>query len=237
MLKFILKYKNYFLFLAYLILVVSFFKFISYELNIQDYKTIPYLNIINYLDGKINTNIFNLTLYFFIFSIIWILLLGFISPLLILCGFFLNPYLATIVVSFANALSGSILFYLSKTYFKKQILNRIPKKINVVINFINKNLIIYFFIFRLLGGFGIPSQLQNILPALTKINLIQYFYISFIGCLPIMYLTTSIGYSIKYLGSINSFEISILKETNFIIFVTLFVSILLLFQYYKKKLK
>ena len=57
-----------------------------------------------------------------------------------------------------------------KKFFKKFL-----KKFQTLINFLNQDSRYYFLLFRILGGFGTPSPLQNIIPILLKLILKNIF--------------------------------------------------------------
>ena len=94
----------------------------------------------------------------------------------------------------------------------------------------------YFFIFRLAGGFGAPSQVQNLIPSLTKIKIYNYVYISFFGCLPIYYVSTSIGYSLKFISDIKNLNINVFSNANFLISITIIFVILIAIKQIKKRI-
>ena len=94
----------------------------------------------------------------------------------------------------------------------------------------------YFLIFRIAGGFGVPSQLQNLLPSLTEISLKNYLIISFFGCLPIFYVTTSIGYSIRFISDISNINTSIFSNPKTIIFITFLILVIWVGKKMKSKL-
>lgn len=170
-----------------------------------------------------------LYLLLFILSFFWLLFLGFVSPLLLVAGYILNPYLAAMIISASNALAGSILIATFRNFKINLMFFQDSQNYKKIINFINKNILFYFFIFRLCAGFGIPSQIQNLIPLFTNINIINYFIISLFGCLPIFYISCKIGDLMNYL----SFE----EAYNFgeIFFNILIVSIVLIVIFIIKK--
>lgn len=178
-------------FYSFFCLLVSIFFYDFFEfgnidqLNIQNIKN----KIINVVSEK------KIVLYILLFllSFLWLLFLGFVSPILLIAGYMLNPYLSALVIALSNALAGSVLVFTLR-YLNiriKQI--ETNKSYSKIINFINQNVNFYFFIFRICAGFGVPSQIQNLLPLFTKIKILNYFFISLIGCLPIFYISCKIG--------------------------------------------
>ncbi len=230
-----MKKLKYFLASFYLILILLFFYKSGQILEIS------YLNDFSFqkLEFKLNeikkNNYYLLTFYLFVFSLLWTLFLGFISPILLLTGFLLSPIQGAIIVSIANSLSGAILTVLIRNFFIKDIKKIFSEKIDRIINLIEKNVNLYFFIFRLAGGFGAPSQIQNLIPSLTKIKILNYIIISFFGCLPIYYVSTSIGYSLKFISEIKDLNVNVFSNLNFIITITIIIVIIIVIKLLKKR--
>ena len=137
----------YFLFLKFDISRINDF---SYYKNIQD-------NIENVIGEKL---VFNIIL-FFIFSIIWVVLLGFGSPILILSGIIFGKWIGTFI-SLVSISLGTLFLYMIGKYFFSDLINQILK--NKFANFIErfqKNEFFYFLAFRAAGGLGIPCYFQN----------------------------------------------------------------------------
>ena len=64
-------------------------------------------------------------------------------------------------------------------------------------NFFKKNELLYFTIFRFIGGGGIPYGIQNVLPVLFDISTRNYFLGSFIGSGPPMFVSAALGAGIE----------------------------------------
>ena len=60
-----------------------------------------------------------------------------------------------------------------------------------------KNDLIYFMGFRFIGGGGTPYAIQNILPILFDMSLKKYLIATFIGSMPSMFVTVSLGSGIE----------------------------------------
>ena len=199
---------KYILALIYLILIFIFLFKSSQILEINSVSELSFENLQKKLDNIKENNYFLLSFYLFLFSFIWTLFLGFISPILLIVGYMLSPFQGAIIVSLANAISGSILTVIVRNYFVYDLNKYFSSKINKIINFLEKDINLYFFIFRLAGGFGVPSQIQNLIPSLTKIKVLNYIFVSLIGCLPIYYISTTIGYSLNFISDIKNLNIN-----------------------------
>jgi uncharacterized membrane protein YdjX (TVP38/TMEM64 family) len=64
-------------------------------------------------------------------------------------------------------------------------------------DFFNKNDFIYFTIFRFIGGGGTPYAVQNVLPILFDMSIKKYFFATFIGSAPSMFVTIALGSGIE----------------------------------------
>jgi len=67
-----------------------------------------------------NENYLFLTVVFFIFCIIWVLLLGFAMPLLIFSGFVFGKWWGILIVLTATTVGATLLYMLAGFFFVKQ---------------------------------------------------------------------------------------------------------------------
>ena len=231
-----MKILKYCLAIFYLILIMLFLYKSSQILEISSLNDLSFQELKFKLNEIKKNDYYLLIFYLLIFSFIWTLFLGFISPLLLIAGFLLSPIQGALIVSLANSISGAILTVLIRNYFISDIKKIFNKKIERIINFIEKNVNLYFLIFRLVGGFGTPSQIQNLIPSLTNIRIFNYVITSFFGCLPIYYVSTSIGYSLNFITKIKNLNISVFSNLNFLVTITIIITILILIKQIKKRL-
>ena len=66
-----------------------------------------------------NQNLIIFSVIFFIFSIIWILLLGFASPLALASGFIFGKYFGTLISVISFSIGCTILYMLVYLYFRE----------------------------------------------------------------------------------------------------------------------
>ena len=137
-------------------------------------------------------NIFLLLVLFSIFSIIWILLLGFGSPIILFAGFVFGQWLGTVVTVISFTIGATLLYSLVNLFFKDFIKNRFSVKIGKFINLFNKNDFLYFTLFRFTGG-GMPFAIQNILPVIFNMKIKKYFFSTLLGIIPGIFILASIG--------------------------------------------
>ena len=133
-----------------------------------------------------NENFIFLTVIFFIFCIIWILLLGFAMPLLIFAGFVFGKWWGITIALTATTIGATLLYILVGFFFRETIKNKLAPKFSKLRDFFNKNDILYFTSFRFIGGGGAPYAVQNVLPILFDMPLKNYIIATFIGSSPSM---------------------------------------------------
>ncbi len=142
-------------------------------------------------------NFIFLTLVFFIFSIIWVLLLGFAMPLLLFSGFVFGKWWGITIVLTSTTLGATFLYMLVGYFFRETIKEKLAPKFSKLREFFIKNDILYFMSFRFIGGGGAPYAVQNVLPILFNMSIKNYFIATFIGSMPSMFVTVSLGSGIE----------------------------------------
>ena len=174
--------------LYFLFSIVDIKDLMSYEF-IRSNKDI----ILKYKDE----NFLFLTIIFFIFSIIWVLFLGFAMPLLIFSGFVFGKWWGILIVLTATTIGAALLYILVGFFFREAIKEKLAPKFSKLKEFFNKNDIIYFTCFRFVGGGGVPYAVQNILPVLFSMPVRNYVIATFIGSMPSMFVTVALGSGIE----------------------------------------
>tara|TARA_B100000945_G_scaffold79815_1_gene61593 strand:- start:3448 stop:4095 length:648 start_codon:yes stop_codon:yes gene_type:complete len=140
-----------------------------------------------------NENFLFLTILFFLFCIIWVLLLGFAMPLLIFGGFVFGTMWGTIIVLTSTTIGATLLYKLVGVFFRDLIEEKLAPKYNNLKEFFRRNDIAYFMFFRFVGGGGTPYAIQNVLPILFDMPVKNYVIATFIGSIPSMFLTVAVG--------------------------------------------
>ena len=144
-----------------------------------------------------NENFLFLAIIFFIFCIFWVLLLGFAMPLLIFAGFVFGKWWGITIVLTSTTIGAALLYMLVGFFFRDAIKEKLAPKFSKLREFFIKNDIIYFTSFRFVGGGGTPYAVQNVLPVLFNMSLKNYIIATFIGSMPSMFVTVSLGDGIE----------------------------------------
>ena len=177
---------------------------------IFNYLEIDRLNDYSYIrdksqalkEYKSNHLLFFIILFFF-FCIIWIFLMGFATPLAVTSGVVFGNWLGTLT-SVIGITVGATLFYIFVgLYFREIIIKHLEHRISKFKNLFQRNEFLYYLIFRLSGGAGIPFVLQNSLPLLFDMKVKNYFYSSLLGLVPGLFILNSLGAGIEKLIQVN----------------------------------
>ena len=107
---------------------------------------------------------------FFLFSIIWVSLLGFGSPLLIISGILFGKWIGTFVSVLSISVGALIIYSIAQFFFKDLVHNLFEKRFIKYFHLFKKREFNYFLLFRLCGGLGIPFGPQNVLPVIFNIT-------------------------------------------------------------------
>ena len=144
-----------------------------------------------------NENFLFLTIIFFIFSIVWILLLGFAMPLLIFSGFVFGKWWGILIVLTSTTIGATLLYMLVGLFFREAIKEKLAPKFSKLKEFFIKNDILYFMSFRFIGGGGSPYAVQNVLPILFDMSVKNYVIATFVGSMPSMFVIVALGSGIE----------------------------------------
>ena len=144
-----------------------------------------------------NENFLFLTIIFFIFSIVWVLLLGFAMPLLIFSGFVFGKWWGILIVLTSTTIGATLLYMLVGLFFREAIKEKLAPKFSKLREFFIKNDILYFMSFRFIGGGGSPYAVQNVLPILFDMSVKNYVIATFVGSMPSMFVIVALGSGIE----------------------------------------
>ena len=187
-----------FLGISYLLILFTFLYFVFLQVEVSRLNDFSYYKELQVnVDGLIGDKFYINLLIFFVFSTMWVMLLGFGSPLLIMSGILFGKWIGTCVSVISITIGALILYSIANFFFKDLINNLLKKKFSKYINLFKKNEFYYFFVFRLVGGLGLPFPLQNTLPVIFNIKKINYFFASFLGFIPGFFISVSIGSGIN----------------------------------------
>ena len=190
------------------------------------------------LEKTIGKNFYINLLAFFLFCIIWVSLLGFGSPLLLISGILFGKWIGTFISLLSISIGALILYSIASFFFKDLVYNLLEKRFSKYIYLFRKNEFNYFLAFRLAGGLGIPFGPQNVLPVIFNIKKSNYFFASFIGFIPMFFIWNTIGAGLnQYIKQADNFSfISLLLNKEIYLPIIFFVIIMLISVIIKKRI-
>ena len=227
-----------FLGISYLLILFGFLYFIFTNIQINKLNDFSYYKELQMsLDNYISANILINLIYFFIFSVVWVALLGFGSPILIISGVLFGKWIGTLISVISISFGALVLYSIGIFFFRDLVKSILEKKFEKYIHQFQKNEFFFFFIYRFIGGLGVPFGLQNLLPILFDMKKINYFLASFFGFIPSMFIMNTIGAGLNsYVEQAQSFSIIDLILTPEIYFpIILFVGFMIISLFVKKK--
>ena len=178
--------------ISYLLIISIFLWFFFSNFSIQDFSSYEFIKKnyenLNYIKNK---NLFLLSIGFFIFTIIWVLLLGFGTPIFLIGGFIFGKWLGTFLVVLGLSSGATLLYVFANFYLREFIKKKFSSKFYFLNEKFKKNEFIIFIIYRFIGG--IPFFISNILPTIFDVKLKTFFFGSVIGMLPQLFIGTSLG--------------------------------------------
>ena len=226
-----------FLGVSYLLILFFFLYFIFTAIEINRLDDFAYYKEIQTnLETYISKNILINVIYFFIFAIIWVTLLGFGSPILIISGILFGKIIGTLVSVISISIGALLLYSIGNFFFRDLVKSILEKKFNKYIQLFQKNEFFYFFIYRFIGGLGVPFGLQNLIPILFGMKKINYFFASFFGFIPGFFIINTIGAGLNtYISQADSFSMIDFIFTPQIYLPILMFSALMFFSIIIKK--
>ena len=183
-----------FLGVSYIIILLSFLYFIFTFIEINRLNDFTYYKELQLeLDSFVSKNMFINLIYFFIFAVIWVALLGFGSPILIISGILFGQFVGTLISVFSISVGALALYLIGNFFFRNLVKLLLEKRFKKYIDLFRKNEFFYFFVYRFVGGLGVPFGLQNLIPILFGMKKMNYFLSSFLGFIPGFFIINSIG--------------------------------------------
>ena len=178
--------------LIYLVILSIFLYFLFHNFNFKDISSIK---VIQSNQDQLNilkeNNLILLISIFFLITVLWVVLLGFGSPIALIGGFIFGKWIGTIIVTTALSI-GALCLYIFAKYFLYDFLkeNLFAKYKNLNLMFKKKQLLVMI-LFRFVGL--VPFFLANLLPVIFNINAKNYLIGTFVGILPAIFIMVSLG--------------------------------------------
>ena len=176
----------------YLILVGLFLYYFFSKFSLEEITSYDFIkNNRDYFFELRQSNLFLLSAIFLIFIILWVLAAGFGSPVAIFAGFIFGKWIGTLITVIGLSF-GAIFLYLFANYFLKDFIKqKFLNKFQSLEEKFKKSEFIYLLVYRFIGG--IPFAISNVLPCIFNVKVFNFFWATFIGIFPQIFLICSIG--------------------------------------------
>ena len=170
-----------------LLLYFFFSKFSFQEITSYDFIK----NNRNYFYELRQSNLFILALIFIFFTIIWVFVAGFGSPLAIFAGFIFGKWLGTVFLIIGMTIGATALYIFANYFLKKIIKDKFLNRYKNLEEKFKKSEFVYLLIYRFVGG--LPFAISNVLPCIFNVKPFNFFWATFIGMIPQLFIFVSIG--------------------------------------------
>lgn len=183
---------KFFLGSTYVLVILSFLWVFFDNFSLSEISSYEFIkNNNDYFNQLKNKNFFLISLVFFIFTIIWVLLLGFGSPILLLSGFIFGKWVGFIYAVLSLTIGATLLYIFANYFLKDMVEEKFSKRFSNLNEKFKKNEFAFFLIYRFVGG--IPFSIANILPTIFNVKLKNFFFGSIIGMSPQVFVGVSLG--------------------------------------------
>ena len=176
---------------VFLLIFFSYFTFDDFSSFELIKSNSDKLNIIK------NSNFLITSLSFLLGVILWVMLLGFGSPILLIGGFVFGKWIGTILVLLGLTIGATFLYLIANYLFKDLIKSKFSSKFLNLTEKFKQNEFIFFLIYRFVGG--IPFFISNILPTLFNVKIKNFFFGSLIGMAPQAFVGVSLGAGLNHI--------------------------------------
>ena len=146
---------------TYVLIILSFLWVFFDNFSLSEISSYEFIkNNLEYLNQLKDKNFIFISLVFFIFTVVWVLLLGFGSPILLLSGFIFGKWFGFIYAVFGLSIGATFLYIFANYFLKDLVKEKFSKKFFYLNEKFKKNEFIFFLIYRFIGG--IPFFISNI---------------------------------------------------------------------------
>ena len=178
--------------LFYLLFIGLFLYYFFSKFSLQEIGSYDFIkNNRDYFFELRNSNLFFLATIFFIFTIIWVLAAGFGSPIALFGGFIFGKWMGSIVVVLGLSIGATLLYIFANFFLKELIKEKFLNKYQSLEAKFKKSEFNYLLVYRFIAG--IPFAISNVLPCVFNVKVLNFFWATFIGLFPSIFLICSIG--------------------------------------------
>ena len=178
--------------LFYIFAVVIFLYFLFSNFSLQEITSYEFIkNNRDYFYELRQSNVFLLGIIFILFSTLWVFAAGFGSPLALFAGFIFGKWFGLLFAVVGMTLGATLLYLFANFFLKEMIRDKFLNRFKKLEEKFRKSEFIYLLIYRFVGG--IPFQIQNVLPCIFDVKVYNFFWSTFLGIIPSLFIVISIG--------------------------------------------
>ena len=178
--------------LFYIFAVGIFLYFIFTNFSLQEITSYEFIkNNRDYFYELRQSNLFSLGIIFILFSTLWVFAAGFGSPLALFAGFIFGKWFGLLFAVIGMTLGATLLYIFANFFLKEMIRDKFLNRFKKLEEKFKESEFIYLLIFRFVGG--IPFQIQNVLPCIFDVKVFNFFWSTFLGMIPSLFIVISIG--------------------------------------------
>ena len=178
--------------LFYLIAVCLFLYFFFSKFSLQEITSYEFIkNNRDYFFGLKQSNLILISILFVLFCIVWTLVGGFGSPIVLFGGFIFGNWLGTLLLIIGMSIGATGLYMFANYFLKDLIKEKFLTKFKSLEFKFKKSEFLYLLIYRFVGG--IPFAISNVLPCIFNVKVSNFFWATFIGMIPQIFILASIS--------------------------------------------
>ena len=182
--------------LFYIIVVSSFLYFFFSTFTLKELTSYEFIkNNREYFFDLKQSNLILLSFIFIVVTILWVLMAGFCSPVILLAGFIFGREFGFMIVIFSLSIGATFLYILGNYFLKDYIKDKFLIRFNNLEKKFKKSEFLYLLVYRFIGG--IPFALSNVLPCIFNVKIPNFFWATFLGLMPQIFLIVSLGSGIE----------------------------------------
>ena len=178
--------------LFYISAVGLFLYFIFNKFSLQEITSYEFIkNNRDYFYELRQSNLFFLGIVFILFSALWVFAAGFGSPLALFAGFIFGKWFGLFFAVIGMTIGATLLYIFANYFLKEMIRDKFLNRFQKLEEKFSKSEFLYLLIYRFVGG--IPFQIQNVLPCIFDVKIFNFFWSTFLGMIPSLFIMISIG--------------------------------------------
>ena len=178
--------------LIYLTIVSLFLIYFFNKFELEEVSSYEFIKSNrDYFYNFREANLLIISIIFLFLTVIWVLLLGFGSPIALISGFIFGKWIGTFIAAFGLSIGALTLYLFGNYFFKDLIKEKFLDKFSNLEEKFKKREFTFFLIYRFVGG--IPFQIANLLPVLFNVSAKNYLIGTFLGIIPQIFIMVSLG--------------------------------------------